>query len=107
MVTVLITAGILMLALFVFKYYWKDIVNWCKKAIRLASDVIKGVITFTKKAGKVVSYLYRRLKNGKITRATVTTVEEITSDELPKEVAEALGISDEVLVCNDVERELV
>lgn len=48
MVTILITAAMVAVALWVFKLYWREICDWCARAVRAASNVIKGVITFVK-----------------------------------------------------------
>jgi len=102
MVTILITVGILSLASLVFKLFWKAIINWCKNIFRAAVGVIKGVITLTRQVGKVGKFLYRRWKNGKITKTPITTEEEVDITDVPKDIANALGISDEVIVCDDV-----
>ena len=71
MVTILIVGAILAMSLWVFKLYWRDICDWCAKAIRLASNVVKGVITFVKSGANVIAYLYRRMRSGGVEKMPI------------------------------------
>ena len=92
---------------FVFKLYWKETIEFCKYAIRNDNDVVKGVVTFTKQEEKVIPLLYRRWKNGNITKTEISLTPTITVEDLPDEIANALKISNEVMVCEDVENGLM
>mgnify|MGYP005611715603 FL=1 len=104
MVTVLIVGALLAAALWVFKLYWRDICEWCAKTVRLASNVIKGVITFVKEGANVIAYLYRRLRNGEVEVSEIPAPQKIKPEQCPKEVKEALFGGKEVLVNEDVSR---
>lgn len=104
MVTILITAAMVAAALWVFRLYWRDICNWCANAVRTASNVIKGVITFVKSGANVVSYLYRRMRNGGIEKLSIPTPTPIKPEDCPSDVVAALFNGDEVVVNDDVSR---
>lgn len=104
MVTILIIGVILTAALWVFKLYWKDICDWCAKAVRMASNVIKGVITFFKEGANVVAYLYKRMRDGGIDKQPIPAPKRITPGQCPKDVRDALFNNQEVLVNDDVSR---
>lgn len=104
MVIILIVEAILAMALWVFKLYWRDICDWCARTVRLAANVLKGVITFVKSGVKVVAYLYRRLRNGSVVKQQIPAPKQITPEECPDPVRNALFGGDEVLVNDDVSR---
>ena len=104
MVTILIVGAILAMSLWVFKLYWRDICDWCAKAIRLASNVVKGVITFVKSGANVIAYLYRRMRSGGVEKMPIPAPKSIKPDEVPEDVRIALFGGREVLVNDDVSR---
>ena len=90
------------LAALVFKYFWKDVLRICYRLLYGAYDVIKKIIVATKRFGKCVMYLYRRWRNGKLTKKRVETEEEeVDVDMLPDGLQEELELHDEVIVKND------
>lgn len=104
MVTILIVGAILAMSLWVFKLYWRDICNWCANTVRLAANVLKGVITFVKSGSQVIAYLYRRMRDGSIDKQRIPAPQDVTDTEVPKEVRDALFGGKEVLVNDDVSR---
>lgn len=104
MVTILITAAMVAVALWVFKLYWRDICDWSARAVRIASNVIKGVISFVKSGANVVSYLYRRMRDGGIEKQPIPAPTPIRPEDCPSDVVAALFNGDEVLVNDDVSR---
>lgn len=104
MVTILIVGAILAMSLWVFKLYWRDICDWCAKIVRVASNVIKGVITFVKSGSNVIAYLYRRMRDGGIEKQPIPTPKPIKPSEVPEDVRIALFGGSEVLVNDDVSR---
>lgn len=107
MVTILIVGALLAMSLWVFKLYWQDICNWCAATVRLASNVMKGVITFVKSAYQVIAYLYRRMKDGSIEKQEIPAPKPVTPDQVPEDVKRALFGGNEVLVNDDVTRPVV
>ena len=106
MVTILIVGAILAMTLWVFKLYWKDICNWCAKIVTLAVNVLRGVITFVRSGSKVIAYLYRRLIDGTVDRQPIPAPQPITIQVCPQEVQDALFADKEVLVNDDVTRQV-
>lgn len=104
MVTILIIGLILTAALWVFKLYWKDICDWCAKTVRMANNVIKGVITFVREGVNVIAYLYRRMRDGGIEKQLIPAPKRITPGQCPTDVRDALFKDQEVLVNDDVSR---
>lgn len=104
MVTILIVGAILAMSLWVFKLYWRDICNWCANTVRLASNVLKGVITFVKSGSQVIAYLYRRMRDGSIEKQPIPAPQPVTPDQVPENVRNALFGGKEVLVNDDVSR---
>lgn len=104
MVTILIVGAILAMSLWVFKLYWRDICNWCANTVRLAANVLKGVITFVKSGSQVIAYLYRRMRDGSIDKQRIPAPQNVTDTVLPKAVQDALFGGKEVLVNDDVSR---
>lgn len=102
MVTILIIGVVLAAALWVFKIYWKDICEWCAKTVRLALDVVSGAISFVLSAGKVIAYLYRRLRDDTFQRQQIPAPRNLTIEEVPVDVRNALLQKKEVLVNDDV-----
>lgn len=104
MVTILIVGAILAMSLWVFKLYWRDICDWCAKTVRIASDVVKGVISFVKSGSNVIAYLYRRMRDGGIEKQPIPAPKPISPEEVPEDVRKALFEGNEVLVNDDVSR---
>lgn len=104
MVTILIVGAILAMSLWVFKLYWRDICNWCANAIRLAANVLKGVISFVISGSKVIAYLYRRMRDGRIEKQRIPSPVTLEPDQVPEDVRNALFAGNEVLVNDDVSR---
>lgn len=104
MVTILIVGALLAMSLWVFKLYWKDICDWCAKTVRLASNVVKGVITFVKSGYEVVAYLYRRMRDGSIEKQPIPAPKKMKPIQVPGDVRNALFGGNEVLVNDDVSR---
>ncbi len=95
----IITAAIFSLAVLVFQYFWKAVLKVCYYLLLNAIDVIGKAIVAIKRGGKAVMYLYRRWRNGRITRKLVETEEEEVPEELlPEGLQEELKIHDEVIV---------
>lgn len=104
MVTILIVGALLAMSLWVFKLYWKDICDWCAKTVRLASNVVKGVITFVKSGSEVVAYLYRRMRDKSIEKQPIPAPKKVKPEQVPEDVRNALFGGNEVLVNDDVSR---
>lgn len=104
MVTILIVGAILAMSLWVFKLYWRDICDWCAATIRLAVNVLKGVITFVKAGSQVIAYLYRRMRDGGIEKQQIPAPKTVTPEQVPEDVRRALFAGNEVLVNDDVSR---
>ena len=104
MVTILIVGAILAMSLWVFKLYWRGICNWCADAIRLAANVLKGVITFVISGSKVIAYLYRSMRDGRIEKQPIPSPVTLEPDQVPEDVRKALFAGNEVLVNDDVSR---
>lgn len=97
----IITAAIISLAVLVFKYFWKAVLKFCYYLLLGAVDVLKKIIVATKRTGKAIMYLYRRWRNGKVTRKLVETDEEpVDVDLLPEGLQNELELHDEVVVRN-------
>lgn len=106
--TFIITLAILSLCAWVFKLFWKAILKFCFYLLEKSVDVISKIITATKRAGKAVMYLYRRYRNGKITRVNVNDnieEEEVDIDMLPEGLQDELEINDEVIVKKEISPE--
>lgn len=104
MVIILIVGALLAASLWVFKLYWKDICDWCAKTVRLASNVVKGVISFVKSGSEVVAYLYRRMRDGSIEKQPIPAPKKVKLEQVPEDVRKALFGGNEVLVNDDVSR---
>ncbi len=104
MVTILIIGLVLAASLWVFKLYWKDICDWCAKTVRMANNVVKGVISFVKEGANVVAYLYRRMRDGGIEKQPIPVPNRIKPEQCPEDVKNALFNNQEVLVNDDVSR---
>lgn len=106
--TFIITLAILSLCAWVFKLFWKAILKFCFYLLEKSVDVVSKIITATKRAGKAVMYLYRRYRNGKITRVNVNDnieEEEVDIDMLPDGLQDELEINDEVIVKKEISPE--
>lgn len=102
LLTVIITAVILSLAVWVFKLYWKALVKFVFHLMERAIDLISRVITVVKRFGKAIWYLYRRYRNGKIFRRNLNEnsdgIEEEPIDDpdlLPEELRNALNLNED------------
>lgn len=99
--TFIITLGILAICAWVFKFFWKAILKFCFYLLEKSVEVVTKIITATKRAGKAVMYIYRRYRDGRITKTNVNDniVEEpVDIDMLPEGLQEELGIHEEVIV---------
>lgn len=97
--TFIITTAIFALCVLVFQYFWKAVLKACYYLLLGAIDVVRKIIVATKRFGKCAMYLYRRWKNGKITRVMVETEEEeVDIDMLPQGLQNELEVYDEVIV---------
>lgn len=106
--TFIITLAILSLCAWVFKLFWRAILKFCFYLLEKSVDVVSKIITATKRAGKAVMYLYRRYRNGKITRVNVNDnieEEEVDIDMLPEGLQDELEINDEVIVKKEISPE--
>lgn len=98
----IITLAIISLATLVFQYFWKAVLKACYYLLLGAIEVTKKIIVATKRFGKAVMYLYRRWKNGKVTRVIVETEEEeVDVDLLPEGLRNEMEIHEEVIVRRD------
>ena len=100
----IITAAVLGLCALAFKYYWRDVLRFCYNLLLKSIDVVKKIITTTVRAGKAVMWLYRRWKNGKITKLEVDTDgEPMPIELLPPGLQDELRDNNEVIVRNNTE----
>lgn len=96
----IITIAILALAVWIFNYIWKLALRFFYNVLLAAIDVVKKIIVATKRFGKVMFLLYKRLKNGKIYK--VTYEEEVLDiDEVPEGLRDELDCHEEVKVKKD------
>jgi hypothetical protein len=101
--TFIITLGVLALCALVFRIFWKAILKFCFYLLEKSEDVVKKVITTTRRAGKAIMYLYRRYADGHTTKTNINNniqEEAVDVDMLPDGVQEALGVYEEVVVKN-------
>lgn len=99
--TFIITISILALCAFVFTIFWKAILRFCFYLLEKSIDVVTKIITATKRAGKAVMYIYRRYRDGRVTKTDVNeniNEEPVDIDMLPDGLQEELGIHEEVIV---------
>ena len=62
----IITIAILSLAVWIFNHVWRLALKFFYSALLGAVDVAKKIIVATKRLGKVMFLLYKRMKNGKV-----------------------------------------
>lgn len=99
----IINAVVLGLAALAFQYFWKAILKFCFNLLLGALNITKKVITVVRRSGKAVFYLYRRWKDGRITRLDIgknlpegEVIED--PDLLPQGLQDELEIHPEVTV---------
>lgn len=100
----IIAAAMLGLFSYLFQLFWKAVLKFCYWLLKKSIDVIKKLITFVKRAGRAVAFLYRRYKNGKIVR-TEYTEEEVHIEDLPEDLQKEFEDHDEVVVRNNTDIE--
>lgn len=100
--TFIITTIIIGVCAWVFQIFWRAVLRFCFYLLQRSIDVVKKIITTTKKTGKAVMYLYRRYKNGKVIKTTVEPdEEEVDVDMLPQGLQDELDVHEEVIVRKD------
>lgn len=93
----IITIFIFSLASWIFQQYWKEVLKFFYYILQKSVNVVKKIIVATRRAGKAVMMLYKRLRNGKVYK-TEFTEEEISEDDIPEGLREELDIHEEVIV---------
>lgn len=96
----IITIAILSLAVWIFNHVWKLALRFFYNVLLEAIDVVKKIIVATKRFGKVMFLLYKRLKNGKIYKVKFEE-EEVEIDDVPEGLQEELDCHEEVIVKKD------
>lgn len=96
----IITYAILRLAEWIFAQVWKLALKFFYYVLQKSVDVARKIIVATRRLGKVIFLMYKRLNNGKIYR---TTYEEETLDiiDVPEGLRSELDLHEEVVVKND------
>ncbi|MBD5325237.1 MAG: hypothetical protein HDS04_00985 [Bacteroides sp.] len=96
----LLIVGAAMLLLYVaFRFFWNAMWKFVVWLLEKSENVIKKIVTTTKRAGRAIMYLYRRYKNGSIRRVCINdNIEEddVLEEDLPPELREQLEIHNEV-----------
>ncbi len=96
----IITAVILGLAALIFSYVWKLALKFFYYALLGAIDVVRKIIVATRRLGKVIFLLYKRLKNGKTYKVTYEE-EEVDEEDVPAGLRDELDYHEEVIVKRD------
>lgn len=104
----IITVAVLSLANSAFKETWKHALKYffliLEEVVKIAAELLKKLVVATKKLGKVIFILWRRYKNGKITKVEYKE-EEVDYEDVPEGLKKALGINKEVILKEgDIER---
>lgn len=94
--TILIGAGILALATFLFMEYFDEICNWADRMIDKIIRWTRSVLVFVKKAGRVISKLYTKFLDGRV--EVKETTKELHFDDIPEEIGILLSQGKEVPV---------
>lgn len=96
----IIGIAILSLAVWIFQHVWKLALKFFYNVLLEAIDVVKKIIVATKRFGKVMFLLYKRLKNGKIYKVKFEE-EEVEIGDVPEGLQEELDCHEEVIVKKD------
>lgn len=96
-ITLLIAAGIIGLAAWLFQQFIEAVFEWALRILERVPDFVRGVVVFIKRAGRVVSKLYKKLRNGSFTQYTFEE-EKLHPDDVPEEIMLRLEQGEEVPV---------
>ena len=96
----IITIAILSLAVWIFQHVWKLALKFFYYAVLGALDILKKIIVATRRAGKVIYLMYKRMKNGKVYKVTYEE-EEVEEEDIPEGLKDELDCHEEVIVKRD------
>lgn len=96
----IITIAILSLAVWIFSHVWKLALKFFYYVLLEAVDIVKKIIVATRRLGKVMFLLYKRLKNGKVYKVEYKE-EVVDEDDIPEGLKDELDYHEEVVVKND------
>jgi hypothetical protein len=94
--TILIAAGILAIATYLFLEYFEEICEWADRMINKIIKWTRSVLVFAKKAGRIISKLYTKFINGTV--EVKETTKELHFDDIPEEIGILLSQGKEVPV---------
>jgi hypothetical protein len=94
MLITLIIGGAIFLITLIFNDFWKSVVACC--LAQLVVGVIKGIITLVRRGSRVISRLFRRWRDGKITVKEVPD-KVVDIDDCPPEVQNRLRTGEVVM----------
>lgn len=96
----IITIAILSLAVWIFNQVWKLALKFFYYVLLGAIDVAKKIIVATRRLGRVMFLLYKRMKNGKVYKVKYEE-EEVDEVDVPEGLRDELEIHEEVIVKKD------
>lgn len=96
----IITVLVLSLAVWIFNHVWKLALRFFYYALLGAVDITKKIIVATRRLGKVMFLLYKRLKNGKVYKVKYDE-EEVDFEDIPEGLKDELECHEEVIVKNN------
>ena len=96
----IITIAILSLAVWIFTQVWKLALKFFYYALLGAVEIAKKVIVATRRLGKVMYILYKRHKDGKVSRVKYDE-EVVYEDDIPEGLRDELDYHKEVVVKKD------
>ena len=96
----IITIAILSFAVWIFNQVWKLALKFFYYALLGAIDVAKKIIVATRRLGRVMFLLYKRMKNGKVYKVKYEE-EEVDEVDVPEGLRDELEIHEEVIVKKD------
>ena len=96
-VTLLIAAGIISLAAWLFQKFIEAVFEWALWILEKVADFIRGVVVFVKRGGRVISKLYKKLQNGSFSQYTYEE-EKLHPDDVPEDIMSRLDQGEEVPV---------
>lgn len=96
----IITIAILSLAVWIFNHVWKLALKFFYYALLGAVDIAKKIIVATKRLGKVMFLLYKRMKNGRVYKVKYEE-EEVDEEDIPEGLKDELEYHEEVIVKKD------
>lgn len=96
----IITVLVLSLAVWIFNHVWKLALRFFYYALLGAVDIAKKIIVATRRLGKVMFLLYKRLKNGKVYKVKYDE-EEVDFEDIPEGLKDELECHEEVIVKNN------